>query len=245
MLIILMYHQIHCLQQPKRLEAFEQHLRYLKDQFSIILPGENILDNQISICLTFDDAYYDFYHDIFPLLKKYQVPAVLGIPVNWIAEKTQVPAAKRLSVTYPNGLLTDQQHKMPLCTWEEIRELTQSGLVKPASHSFSHANIAELPIDSEAFQQEIVLSKNILEHYLQQKVDTFIYPYGKFTVQAQEKIHEYYQYAMRIGSSLNDKWSTLLYRIDADKFWKSNQPITWQLLWKLKWKYWINRIRNK
>jgi peptidoglycan/xylan/chitin deacetylase (PgdA/CDA1 family) len=35
-------------------------------------------------CLTFDDAWYDFYTNAFPLLKKYKIPATLFVPTHFI-----------------------------------------------------------------------------------------------------------------------------------------------------------------
>ena len=65
MLLILMYHQIIEPQVDPEISVskLEEHLKYLQENFNIIVPGQNLLKN--NVCLTFDDAYIDFYHYIF------------------------------------------------------------------------------------------------------------------------------------------------------------------------------------
>ena len=62
-----MYHHVNSDRCSNDLSIFEEHLKYIKNNFKTIFPGEEA--NQKSVCLTFDDAYADFYFLIFPLLK--------------------------------------------------------------------------------------------------------------------------------------------------------------------------------
>jgi len=69
---------------------FERHVKYLTKRFNIItlrqcidnLKSESIEKHGLAI--TFDDGYQSFYHDIFPILKKYSVPAAVFLTTDHI-----------------------------------------------------------------------------------------------------------------------------------------------------------------
>lgn len=242
-----MYHQII---DPKidaeiNINKFQQHLSYLQQNFNIISPGQAItVKNKVSICLTFDDAYIDFYHYIFPILKKFNIPATLAIPVGLIEDTTSIDIKTRLAVNYPDGLNSNLSFNSPLCTWSEIRTMVASGLVYPASHSLTHKNLAEINFD-QAYQ-EICVSKRIILTKLENITETLVYPFGAFNRSIQDMANSHYKYVMRIGGASNNSWNQkILYRIDADEFWKDNKKISLSnlILWKIK--YWCNRIRGK
>jgi peptidoglycan/xylan/chitin deacetylase (PgdA/CDA1 family) len=249
MLVVLMFHQIvpfkSGAQNNKELKQFEAYISYLNKEFSFSVPGDPVCPNKISICLTFDDAYYDFYHFIFPILRKYDIKAILGIPTDYIQDTTQISASTRLSVPYPNGLEASEQDKVPLCTWIELKQMTDSGIVIPASHSHTHANLSDSNIN---FEQEVIKSKNLIEQKLDKKCNSFIYPYGKFTKTVNKQVANYYDHCLRIGSATNKTWqpnNKLIYRIDADHFWPNNVQFTSKILAKFKRKYWLNKLRFK
>lgn len=80
---ILNYHDING-------ENFERHARYLIKNFNIIslseciswLKGEKKTNNNLVI--TFDDGYKSFYREIFPMLKKYNIPATVFLATDYI-----------------------------------------------------------------------------------------------------------------------------------------------------------------
>lgn len=246
MLLILMYHQII---DPKNdievsINKFKQHLIYLQQNFNIVLPGDCLAKNKISVCLTFDDAYADFYIHIFPLLKLLNIPAILAIPANFIEDFTNVNNVDRLSVKYPLGLEKTETKKSPLCTWEEIRSMVASGLVCPASHSFSHANLAKINF-SEVFK-EICTSKRIIWIKLEKIAETMVYPFGAQNKQVHNMAKNHYKYLMRIGNACNYSWDqNILYRVSGDNLWKNHKYISIFQIFFWKTKYIINRLRGK
>src|SRR5690242_10610776 len=123
------------------------HLTYFATHS--VLPGDPLAPP--SVCLTFDDATEDFYRVVFPLLKELKARALLAVPA---------------------GLIDSPNY----CTWDQLKEIAQSGLVEVASHSMSHPNL----ILSQNLQTEIMGSKQLLEKKLGQTVRTFVYPFGKF-----------------------------------------------------------------
>ena len=120
MLIVLMFHQVvphmHGKTDTRRLKQFAHFLQDLQQHYHFTTPGQP-LSSGINICLTFDDAYFDFYHYLYPLFTSYQIPAVLGIVTNLVQESADVPVYQRLGVNYPQGMAPQQQKHHPLCTW--------------------------------------------------------------------------------------------------------------------------------
>lgn len=94
---VLMYHSI---QGPKFLpknlivlkKNFEKHIRYLKKNYNIITWTDFVLKKykQNSILITFDDGFMDNYTYAFPILKRYNVPAIIfrigetSKRINWL-----------------------------------------------------------------------------------------------------------------------------------------------------------------
>lgn len=240
-----MYHQVLDPANSSCAVAFKQHLLYLKDNYPIIRPGDPVIKNALNICLTFDDAYFDFYHYVFPLLQQLKIPAVLGIPTGLIKEVATVNTKARLAVKYPAGLGTDQQNQDPLCTWQEIKEMSASGYVQAASHSHNHVALTDPNIELTI---ELKQAKFMLEQKLATNIDTLIYPFGKTSRQVNQLAKQYYKYIIRIGSALNSDWHArdgLIYRINADLLWQRNLYITKSFLIKAQLKYWLNYSRGK
>lgn len=63
---------------------FEMHMRYIKNHYEVLsleqLMNEIRNDNEgDQIAVTFDDGYRDVYKNVFPILKKYSIPATAFI----------------------------------------------------------------------------------------------------------------------------------------------------------------------
>lgn len=246
MLVVLMYHRIcytHEDVKGEPLSHFREHLAYLVKHYPIVVPGETLEKKSINLCITFDDAYYDFYHTVFPLLQEFQIPAVLAIPSGLIIEDTSLSSQSRLKIPYDEAMATNA-YKAGLCTWKEINEMVASGLVIPASHGLSHQ-----VIHLDNFQQEVISSKQLLEEKTGKKITTFVYPYGRMKRVVHQKVLEHYTFAMRIGSSINRNWQNshrMCYRINGDEFWTRNKPFLKPVdKWLLKFRWLSNTIRLK
>lgn len=166
-LVVCMYHHIGHLTNPDdeqfpftvSPEMFEKQLLFLKQYGYQVIAEKDLLHAkqtghthvQNPVLLTFDDGYADNYTHLFPLLKKYQAPALIFL----VTQKIGTP-----------GYLT----------WQQIQEMQASGLVAFGSHTCSHRRLRSLP--DEDIVQELTTSKQFLEEKLGTPVYSLCYPFG-------------------------------------------------------------------
>lgn len=80
-----------------------------------------------AVLLTFDDAYLSFYTRVYPLLREFGYPAVLGVVGAWIDAPSGVAVMYGEKGTVPDASFP---------AWAQLREMADSGLVELASHSY-------------------------------------------------------------------------------------------------------------
>jgi peptidoglycan/xylan/chitin deacetylase (PgdA/CDA1 family) len=169
---IIMYHKIDGNSATSRLsvspENFKRQMCFLKNQRYNVVKLEDLADmvkkNKFppkTIAITFDDGYENNYTDAYPVLKEIGLPATIFI--------------------IPTMIGTDDY-----LTWDQVIEMSESGLITIGSHSLSHPWLpdqAEQILDSE-----IRGSKRAIESHLQKEINTFCYPLGGFNKNVKEKV---------------------------------------------------------
>jgi|GEM_PF-1540143 biofilm PGA synthesis lipoprotein PgaB len=199
--IILCYHDVcknlynEFATTPENLEA---HFRYLKDhgyhpislqqyidanENKILLPDKPIL-------ITFDDGYVAFYTTVFPLLEKFNFPAVMALVTYW-----------------------QDSYKPPdigqLITWQQARNMENSGLVTIACHTHNSHHGVTANSDNDGSQATSTLiyfngtyetldhykarmtadfskAQSVFEQNLGHRVKALVWPYGEYTQYAVE-----------------------------------------------------------
>ena len=240
MLISVMYHHVQSDRCSNDLGIFEEHLKYIKEHFVTIFAGEEVGKN--SICLTFDDAYADFYIYIFPLLKKYNLKATLAIPTKYILETTNQSAENRLK--YEHNDLFINYENATFCTYEELDEMVKSGLVGLASHSHSHINLLEDGVD---LQEELALSKQILQERLHVEPKSFFFPYGKYNDEILQKAKEHYEFVFRIGNAVQKDFGGIggvIYRVNGDDLNSGDEIFSFKKMFSYKLKALSKKVVN-
>jgi peptidoglycan/xylan/chitin deacetylase (PgdA/CDA1 family) len=116
------------------------------------------------IILTFDDGYRDFYTNVYPVLRKFNLKATLFV------------APVRIGKT--------QEY----LTWEELRLISEGGSVEIGSHSLLHNALTCL--NTGQARQRIMLSKKLLEENLHKPVTVFAYPYGALSYDIREMVKD-------------------------------------------------------
>jgi len=192
------------------------------------------------ICLVFDDGYYDFYKFIFPLLKKYNLKALLGVTPKYILDDTDKDEELRLS--YEHNDLFKNYEDATFCTYKELKAMQESGLVQVVSHSYSHKNLLKNDVDLEL---ELVKSKQILEEKLNIKSIKKKYPFGKYNQQILDEVKKHYKYSFRIGNGVNKDFNGVngvIYRIDADNLNSADEIFKFNKMIKFRFKTFIKSI---
>lgn len=208
-----MYHHVNSDRCSNDLDMFEQHMHYLSQNFTTTFPTNEPLQGK-NACLVFDDAYCDFYFLIYPILKKYNIKALLAVPTKYILDSCQEPKEVRMSFEHNDEF--KNYEKGTFCTFEEMQEMVQSGLVQIVSHSHTHTNLLEENINLE---EELLLSQKILEDKLNIKVESFVFPFGKYNDAIAKETLKRYVYAFRIGNAIHKDFRGIKginYRVDAD-----------------------------
>jgi peptidoglycan/xylan/chitin deacetylase (PgdA/CDA1 family) len=114
-----------------------------------------------STLLTFDDGYSSMRDVTLPLLRRFDAPAVLFVPTDYVGGRN----------TFDAGVEPEEA----ICDWKDLRELARGG-VSIQSHAASHRRFSELSVQERA--QEIVRSKATLEEHMNTPCDVIAFPYG-------------------------------------------------------------------
>ncbi len=140
------------------------HFKWLKENGYTVISIDDILrakrDEKVlpekSVLLTFDDGYGSFYTRIYPLLKLYNYPAVYGLVGKW----QDTP----MNQNFLYG--TVSKSRKILLTWEQIREMIDSGLVEIGSHSFNahYGILANYQGNSKAFYTALAYDKKTQQY---------------------------------------------------------------------------------
>jgi peptidoglycan/xylan/chitin deacetylase (PgdA/CDA1 family) len=212
-----MYHRVDADKLSNSRLILEKHFEYIKKHFQIVLPGEILAKDLINLCLVFDDASYSFYRYVFPLIQRFGIRVVLAVSPKFILDSADhVSPNVRLVVPTDKMMESECYVTMaPFCSWKELSDISASGFVKIASHSYSHPNLLRSP----NINDEILTSKEMLEAKLHQAVDTFVYPYGQFNASILKRVQSHYKYNFAVGAGDNKTWEGVdgvLFRMGAD-----------------------------
>lgn len=242
LLVNLMFHQVYHPDDQGCLERFEAFAKDLHENFICVTPGQALIPGMKHVSLTFDDAYADFYFEVYPILEKYKLTGIVGIPTQKISNFAPKSIDERLAIKYPRGL--DAESSFPLMTWQELKDLAKMPYVRMAAHGHAHIDVLTKP---SLWQQEITEPKKVIADKLGITPEIFIYPFGKTNRIYHEYVKRHYNWAYRIGGAVNFEWpeSRLLYRIDADPIWRTGKKLSQMNFYKQTGKYLLNRIRQK
>jgi len=181
---------------PRR---FREDLQWLKDHgYTTVLPSEVIRGDPLpkrAVLITFDDGYRSNYDLAYPILQEFGDKAVVSLITRWIEEED------------PDYL-----------TWEQCREMAQSGLVEFGSHTHAaHASgIKRMEGETrEAYEARILpdLQKSIdlIREHLGTAPQFFAYPMGQTDKWALDYLLDHFQMTVVTKNGSNDitEWKGL------------------------------------
>jgi peptidoglycan/xylan/chitin deacetylase (PgdA/CDA1 family) len=151
-------------------DTFEAQLQWFKQNSYEVAPLRSVIDEmrgvgppvRRAVAITADDGDRSHYTDMFPLLKRYNVPATLFV----------TPFA----ISRSEGCVT----------WEQLEEMSASGLVDVQFHTLSHPDFEfeRKRRGQGGFEVlaefELEYSRDWIEQRLKRKVDMLAWPYGYY-----------------------------------------------------------------
>lgn len=177
------------------------------------LKGKDIKKPMV---LTFDDGYLDNYQNLFPLLKKYNVKAVIFVLADSQYNHWDVDAGEM---------------RIELMNHKQMAELSKSGLVEIASHGLTHQRLTNLSDDE--VKKELVQSKQKLEEIIDDKVISFAYPWGMYTEREKQFVKDA---GYEFGVAVNDGCTFFYNDLFAIKRISMYGESLWQrVIRRLKW----------
>lgn len=153
-------------------EQFDEQMRYLKKRGFQTVTFDDLKNGKYKqrfdkdkkwIMITFDDGYKDNLENALPILKKYNFKSVIyildGIEYNrWDVENKKNP-----------------EKNFPLLNLEDLEILKKSG-IEFGGHTSTHPRLDKIKIEDAI--AEIFHSKKKIEKELEEKLNSFAYPYG-------------------------------------------------------------------
>lgn len=240
-LLVAAYHRARAGPDGNSPAMLDAHFAHIARRFNCVVPGELLESARLNVCLIFDDAYFDFYSVVFPLLQKHNLRAVLAVPTALIPEQARLSDEVRHNGGGRIRTANVDQHFH--CTWPELATLVSSKRVVIAAHGLFHER---LDLKETHFDSEILISREILSTRLSQPVDSFVFPYGRFTHEALSAVRQRYRYAFRIGGAMNHRWSgPLLYRVSGDCLAAPDALFSPGRLTVFQARYYWNRLRGR
>ncbi len=161
--------------RPSDMEA---QLQYLQDNgYTTIFFSDlaNLDEIEKPVLLTFDDGYVDNYTKLYPLLQKYNAKATIFVITNSIKD-------------HPKYMKPEQ-----------IKEMSDSGLVEIQSHTVSHPFLDTLTVEEQEYQ--LTQAKLEILRMTGREPYVFSYPSGRFTHETLELVKQHYRAAVRMDGN--------------------------------------------
>ena len=149
-------------------KLFEQHLKFLKDNYQLWPLNYDTLDNYLdinSVSITIDDGYKDNLVAV-ELMEKHQI---------------------RYTIYISTGLIDKEQY----LTTQDLEDISKLGLCTLGTHSVNHVHLSRLNKNEQ--YKELYDSKLFLENIIGKKVIDFSYPYGDYNDSSRNIADELYE----------------------------------------------------
>jgi peptidoglycan/xylan/chitin deacetylase (PgdA/CDA1 family) len=149
--------------------TFVSHLEYLAEHGYTVIPLRRLVDARRgaappppprAVVITADDAHRSVYEEMYPLVRRFAVPVTLFV--------------------YPSAV-SNADYAL---TWDQLRELRDSGLFDIQSHTYWHPNFRreKARLSPDAYEQlvatQLERSRDRLARELGARIDLLAWPFG-------------------------------------------------------------------
>lgn len=135
-----------------------------------MLKGNQEIDKKY-FHISFDDGFKNIYTNAFPILKKYNIPAIFFVPSSLVEATYEETSHYCLDTTCYSGIIE-------MVTWNDLKEMQKSN-IEIGSHTKTHARFSEISKSSKMLTDEIAGSKKELEDKLGVECKYISWPYGE------------------------------------------------------------------
>jgi len=162
-------------------EAFERQMRYLHDkgftavctdEFAGILSGKAPAPRK-PVMITFDDGWLDNWVFAFPVLKRYNIQAVIFLITSRVAQQGVRPRSDQGHADAlpthreSTALMESGRGDEVMLSWDEVAEMRESGLVEFHSHTHTHQRwdklIPERGARNAALRNDLETARELLK----------------------------------------------------------------------------------
>ena len=162
--------------------VFRQHISWLVQTRTQVVPLDQILESPGAVALTFDDGFRNFYEHALPVLQRYRLPATVFVVSGFCGGKND----------WPSQPAVPRVPTLPLMSWSELQELAAAG-ISLGSHTINHPRLGAL--SAADTEEELRASQKTIEDRTGKPVISFAYPYGEATPQIREAVRKRFRVA--------------------------------------------------
>ena len=150
------------------------------EELNKFVDGEIQLDDKVFL-IAIDDGYRSNYTKAYPVLKEKNMKALISV-IGWSVGRQ----------TMPGGIIPINPH----CSWKELKEMQDSGLVEIGNHTYDmHKYDEEKPNERKGtiinrgenlllyrklFSEDIIKLSDLIYKNLKREDMVFCYPYGMY-----------------------------------------------------------------
>ncbi|MDG0817714.1 poly-beta-1,6-N-acetyl-D-glucosamine N-deacetylase PgaB [Bdellovibrio svalbardensis] len=191
------------------LAQLQEQFEFLQKNYAIVSIDDVILASQgkktlpaKAVLITFDDGLASFYDLVYPLLKRYKLPAVFAVVGKWV-EDGKAPDYGYADVN------------PPMVTWKQLKEMSDSGLVAVVSHTYdmhhghifnpqgneqASAGFLRFNLESKSFETEkdffarvktdLAKNEDLIRKHIGKNYPLIVWPYGTYNGLSQKAATE-------------------------------------------------------
>ncbi|HKJ03977.1 MAG TPA: polysaccharide deacetylase family protein [Geopsychrobacteraceae bacterium] len=196
-------------------QMFTQQMQVLSDEgYRVVSLEQGCLEVRTgrirnkTIVITFDDGFRGLQDHVFPLLEKYQFPATVFVPFDYV------------------GGIDCFSYKQPrpdfeILTHSEMKSSMRSG-ISYGSHTMSHVDLTQT--SDKALNYELNESKKYLNDLLKTKFSPLAYPFGMFDERVKlAATNAGYDCSVCFGNILSNSKYTQLFELKREKILETTE----------------------